>query len=320
MTLMENRDTAVLKRVQYDRYGGPEQMYFGSYVPPPLERNQVRVKVKAAAINPLDWKLRQGAMKLIVGRAFPKGVGSDYAGTVEAVGEDVTNVGLDDEVFGTMDFKNAGAFAETIVVDCEYLAKKPPQLSFGEAACLPIPAATAWVAIIDRAKARSGSHIFINGCSGAVGTLAVQLALARGARVSGSCGTAAMADAKAAGVDPVFNYADRSSYVKAGKFDAIFDTAGTMAVSEGLSMLERDGVFVDINPTPGRFIRGMLSGRYKVAFATMGTKHLAEIARLAGTRVLRSTIGLEKPFSEALSVIADAEAGLRGPGRIVLAL
>ena len=309
-----------MKRVQYDRYGGPEQMYLGNYTPPPIERGQVRVKVKAVAINPLDWKLRQGAMKLIIGRTFPKGIGSDYAGTVEAVGEDVTNVQFGDDVFGTMDFKNAGAFAESIVVDCRYLTRKPERLSFSEAACLPIPATTAWAAIIDKAQARSGARIFINGCSGAVGAFAVQLALARGATVAGSCGKAAMPAAKAAGVEPVFNYADTSSYREAGKFDAIFDTAGTMPVGEGLSMLKRGGVFVDINPTPGRAIRGMLSGRYKLAFATMGTEHLPEIAQLANEGVLRPKIGLEKPFSEALTAIADAESGFRSAGRIVLAL
>lgn len=309
-----------MKRVQYDRFGGPEQMYFGNYVPPPLERNQVRVKVKAVAINPLDWKLRQGAMKLIIGRTFPKGVGSDYAGTVEAVGEEVTNVKFGDDVFGTMDFKNAGAFAETIVVDSRYLTRKPPQLSFGEAACLPIPAMTAWAAIIDRAQARSGSRIFVNGCSGAVGAFAVQLALARGATVAGSCGKAAIPKAKTAGVGPVFNYADSSSYRSAGTFDAIFDTAGTMPVSEGLAMLNRGGVFIDINPTPGRIVRGMLSGRYKMAFATMGTEHLPEIAQFAHDGVLRPTIGFEKPFSEALTAIANVESGSLGPGRIVLAL
>jgi NADPH:quinone reductase-like Zn-dependent oxidoreductase len=246
-------------------------------------------------------------------------MGSDFAGTVDAIGDDVTSVRVGDEVFGTMDFKKVGAFAETVVVNSQYVAKKPPQLLFSEAACLPIPATTAWAAIIDKARARSGSRIFINGCSGAVGAFAVQLALARGAKVSGSCGAAARASVKAAGVDPVFNYADSSSYTKSGKFDAVFDTAGTMSVSDGLSMLEQQGVFIDINPTPARAVRGMLSRRYKLAFATMGTKHLPEIAKLAEEGVLRPTIAIETSFSEALAMIARAEAGPRVPGRIVLA-
>ena len=85
-------------------------------------------------------------------------------------------------------------------------------------------------------------------------------------------------------------------------------------------MLKRGGVFVDINPTPGRAVRGMLSGRYKLAFATMATEHLPEIAQLANEGALRPMVGLEKPFSEALTTIADAESGVRSSGRIVLAL
>lgn len=137
--------------------------------------------------------------------------------------------------------------------------------------------------------------------------------------MSGSCGKAATPKAKAAGVYPVFNYADNSSYRSARKFDAIFDTAGTMPVREGLSMLEPGGVFVDINPTP-RIVRGMLSRRYKMAFATMGTEHLRRSPSMRARVVLRPTIGLEKPFSDALTAIANAESGSRSHGRIVLAL
>lgn len=309
-----------MKRVQYDRYGGPEEMYIGEYVLPRLEADQVRVIVKAAAINPLDWKIRRGAMKLLTGRAFPKGMGSDFAGVVEAIGDNVKNVRVGDEVLGTMDIKKAGAFAEAIVTGSHLVARKPSQLSFSEAACLPIPATTAWAAILDKAQPRAGSRIFIHGCSGAVGSFAVQLALARSAHVSGSCGPGSMASAKDAGVDPVFDYGDRSSFAETGKFDAIFDTVGTLGVGEGLSMLKPKGVFIDINPTPGRVMRGMLSRRYKLVFSTMGNKHLAEIADVAGDGILQPTIGLEAPFTDAAAVIANAEAGRRSPGRIVLTL
>lgn len=309
-----------VKRVEYNRYGGPEEMYFGDYVLPPLESNQVRVIVKAAAINPLDWKLRQGAMKLIAGRGFPKGMGSDFAGVVEAIGDGVTNVRVGDEVFGTLEIKKAGAFAEMIIAESHLVARKPSQLSFNEAACLSIPATTAWAAIIDKAQARAGSRIFIHGCNGAVGASAVQLALARGAHVAGSCGPGSRASARDAGVDPVFDYADRRSFVENEKFDAIFDTVGTLSVSDGLSMLKPKGVFIDINPTLGRVLRGMLSRRYKLAFSTMGYRHLSDIADVAGDGILRPKIGLEAPFADALSVIANAEAGHRAAGRTVLTL
>ncbi|WFU10336.1 NAD(P)-dependent alcohol dehydrogenase [Rhizobium sp. CB3090] len=309
-----------MKRVQYDRYGGPEKMYIGKADLPQLGSKQVRVIVSAAAINPFDWKLRKGVMKLFMSRKFPKGMGTDFAGVVAAVGSDVRDISVGDEVFGTMDFKESGAFAEEVVLDSHLVAKKPIRLSFQEAACLPIPVMTAWAAVFDKAKASKGSRLFIHGCTGAVGASAVQLALARGVKVSGACGTASVESAKAAGVDPVFAYADKQLQAQNGKFDAVFDTLGTLAIGEGLAMLKKDGVFVDINPTPGRMMRGMLSRRYKLAFATMGIKHLSAIAELASEGALRPTIGLVVPFADALSAIAAVETGTRIPGKVVLAL
>ncbi|KPX51070.1 NAD(P)-dependent alcohol dehydrogenase [Pseudomonas amygdali] len=307
-----------MKRVQFGRYGGPEEMSFGEYELPPLEPQRVRVRVKAAAINPLDWKLRRGVMKFVTGRKFPQGMGSDFAGVVEAVGAQVKGIHVGDEVFGTAEIKRQGAFAEIIDASAELVVRKPATLSFSEAACLPIPAATAWAAIVGVARASSGSRIFIHGCSGAVGSSAVQLALARGAHVSGACGASSQANVKSAGVNPVFAYSDKASFASDGLYDAVFDTLGTLPVADGLTLLKPRGRFIDINPTPGRMLRGLVSGRYKMTFSTGGFKNLEEIAKLAGDGKLRSSIGLEAPFSDALSVIADAELGRRPAGRIVL--
>lgn len=307
-----------MKRVQYDRYGGPNEMYLANYDLPPIGDTQVCVSVRAAAVNPFDWKLRRGEMKLVTGGRFPKVMGTDFAGVVEAVGRGVVDFRIGDEVFGSVDFRLSGAFAEVVQVDSRHLAKKPSQLSFEEAACLSIPAATAWVAILDQARARPGARIFINGCGGAVGALAVQLALSRGAQVGGACGPAARPSAEAAGVDPVFGYGETEAYAQDGKFDAVFDTLGTLGVGEGIAMLKPQGVFVDINPTPGRMLRGVLSRRYRLAFATMGMKHLSAIARLAGDGVLRPTVGVVTPFNDAVLAIADAETGANRKGKLVL--
>ena len=185
---------------------------------------------------------------------------------------------------------------------------------------LLLAAMTAWVAILDRGRVRPGSRVFINGCSGAVGAFAVQLAIAHGARVSGTCGPASKDNARVAGVDPVFAYSDLDLHAQLGKYDVIFDTLGTLEVGHGLSMLGPKGVFVDINPTPSRVLRGLVSRRYKLTFAAMGIKHLPAIAELAGKGTLRPIIGLEAPFKEALTVLSKAEAGHRYPGKIVLTI
>ncbi|MDD1520761.1 MULTISPECIES: NADP-dependent oxidoreductase [Bradyrhizobium] len=309
-----------MKRVQYDRYGGPEEMYMGDFKLPELGPNDVRVVVRAAAINPFDWKLRRGAMKLFMNRSFPKGMGTDFAGVIEAVGRDVTNVSVGDEVLGTVDFKKSGAFAEKVVLESSLVAMKSPQLTFSEAACLPIPAMTAWAAIIDRARVRAGSSIFVNGCLGAVGSSAVQLAIAYGARVAGTSSPASMRKADAAGVHPIYAYSDKNAYVRGENFDAVFDTLGTLSVSDGLSMLKPDGVFVDINPTPRRLARGLLSRRYKLAFATMGIKHLSAIAELANKGALKLAVGIEAPFDDAVRTLAQTEAGPRISGKVVLTM
>lgn len=307
-----------MKRVQFFRYGGPEEMSFGKHTMPPLARGRVRVRVKAAAINPLDWKLRQGVMKFVTGRKFPQGMGSDFAGVVEQVGDSVTNFRVGDKVFGSVEIRRQGAFAELVDADVRLIARKPAALSFSEASCIPIPAATAWAAIVGAAKARSGQHFFINGCSGAVGSFAVQLALAHGARVSGSCGPASIATVQSAGVEPVWTYADKASFGSTGPYDAVFDTLGTLPVAEGLALLKPSGRFIDINPTPSRMLRGFVSGRYKLVFATAGYKNLSDIAHAAAKGDLYPSIGLEASFSDALNVLKDVEIGKRPPGRIVL--
>lgn len=307
-----------MKRVQFSRYGGPEEMSFSEYQLPDLAPGRVRVRVKAAAINPLDWKRRRGVMKIVTGWKFPQGMGSDFAGVVEQVGAGVTNVKVGDEVFGSAEIKRQGAFADVVDADARLLALKPASISFSEAACLPIPAATAWAAIVGAAKVRSGSRIFINGCSGAVGNFAVQLAQAYGATVSGSCGASSTAGVRSKGVAPIFAYSDKAAFTATGPYDAVFDTLGTLPVANGLAMLTPTGCFIDINPTPRRMLRGLISWRYKLVFATTGFKNLLEIATAAGEGKLHSTIGLEAPFADALNVLKDVETGYRPPGRVVL--
>lgn len=310
-----------MKQIQFDRYGDAGAMRLGWGDVPPPKPGQVRVSVRAAAINPLDWKQRQGAMRLFMDRRFPKGMGSDFAGVVEAVGEGVDAFQVGDEVLGTMDVKRPGAFAEVLVTEARNVAKKPSQLSFEEAACLPIPCTTAWAALLGKGRVSSGTRVLINGCTGAVGAMAVQLGVAQGAQVAGTCSRKSMGRARQAGLDQVFDYADPGSWRAAGQFDVIFDTAGTLDVGRGLSMLKSGGVFLDINPTPRRLLRGMLTRRYKMVFATMATRHLAEIAALAAQGTLKPAIGLERQFSEGVATIAAVEGGaLRVPGRVVLTL
>ena len=308
------------KRIQFDRYGGPTEMYLGDYEPPPLKRDQVRVRARAAAVNPLDWRQRNGATRLLMGRHKAKGMGSDFAGIVDAVGDRVDNVRVGDEVFGTMNFLRPGAFAEVLVTESSRVAKKPSRLSFAEAACLPIPATVAWAALLHRAKISAQSRVFVNGCMGAVGSMAVQLAKLHGARVTGTTNRASLEVARSVGVETALDYRDPALWEGLAPFDVVFDTVGSLDVSFGLSHLTPTGSFVDINPSFRRVLRGLGSRRYKLAFATMATDRLPEIGALAQQGVLKPTIGLGAALSDAVATIAAVELGQRPPGRVVITM
>jgi NADPH:quinone reductase-like Zn-dependent oxidoreductase len=306
-----------MQRIQYHGYGGPEEMRLEEFALPPLRAGQVLVRVKAASVNPFDWKLRAGEMKFMTGRAFPRAMGSDFAGVVEQVGADVTRLRAGQEVFGTARIKESGAFAPMLVTDGKLVAAKPAALSFEQAASLPIAAVTAWRGLMDKARLRTGQRVFVNGCTGNVGHVAVQLAKLAGAAVAGSCSGASEAYARELGVDPVIDYA-RETPSGLGKFDVVFDTAGTLSVPDGLALLEPGGVLLDINASLPRVLRGLLSRRYRMVFGNQTVETLEHLARLVAEGKLQLRLGRTAPLADAIALIADAERGRNPPGKAVI--
>lgn len=225
-----------MKRIQYDRYGSPELMHMAEVDSGSPGRGQVLVRVRAAAANPMDWKIRNGDMKMMTGRAFPRGLGHDFAGTVVTVGEGVTRFRDGDDVFGATSMKASGAFAEMIVADEKLLVEKPAHLSFEKAAALPTVGLTAIQCVVDKGRVKAGERVFINGCLGGVGRSAVQLAKLYGATVGGSCRMSARADAQALGISPVVDF-DFDPAGLEGQFDVVIDTAGTMSRKAAQTLL-----------------------------------------------------------------------------------
>ena len=129
---------ATVKRIQFHQYGGPEVMRLEDFEPARPGKGQVLVRVRAAAANPMDWKIRSGDMKLMTGRNFPRGLGHDFAGIIEAAGQGVTRLRIGDAVLGAASIKTAGAFAELVLAEENAVVKKPADLSYEQAATLPI--------------------------------------------------------------------------------------------------------------------------------------------------------------------------------------
>jgi NADPH:quinone reductase-like Zn-dependent oxidoreductase len=226
-----------VKRLQYDRYGGPEVMRLAEFEPPRPGPDEVLVRVRAAASNALDWKMRNGEMKLMTGRSFPRAMGHDFAGVVEAVGAGVTRLKAGDAVLGVARFRQAGAFAEMVTAPEKAVVLKPVDLSYERAAALPTVGVTAYQAT---AEVRPGQAVFVNGCLGGVGRAAVQFAQARGASVAGSCRDTAADEARELGVEPVVGFGFDPAAL-AGRFDLVFDTPGMLPFVVARTLLKPRG-------------------------------------------------------------------------------
>ena len=309
-----------MKRIQYNRYGGPEFMRVEDFQLPAPGNGEVAVKVKFAAINPIDWKLRNGRMKIVTGRTFPRAMGMDLSGTVMAIGPGVTRFKVGDAVFGLARFKESGALAEAVVTKENFLAGKPDNVSFEEAACLGTPGVTAWNGLIDKAKLQAGQHVFINGCAGAVGEAAVLLAQLFGAIVSGSCSAANIERARSLGVRSVYDYRMQDLSTIATRFDVVYDTAATMTVSAGLAMLHRGGVFLDLNPGLGKFMRSLFERRLKPIVGSPRADVLEKLANAARENKFKIRIGETVSLNDAIQLITELEQGRKLGGKGVVAM
>jgi len=309
-----------MKRIQYHRYGGPEVMELEDFQLAAPAKDEVAVKVKFSAINPIDWKMRNGVMKIVTGKAFPRAMGMDLSGTVIAVGSEVTRFKPGDAVFGLARFKETGTLAQAVLAKETALAKKPEDVSFEDAACLGTPGATAWTGLIDKAHLRGGQQVFVNGCAGAVGEATVQVARLHGAIVSGSCSARDMDRARGLGVQTVFDYRATDVSKIGERFDVVYDTAATMTTAQGLAMLRKDGVFLDLNPSPGKFIGAMFNRRLKPVICTPTAEMLDSLAQAARDENFRLPIGEIVPLSEAITLITALEAGRKVRGKSLVAM
>ncbi|MDT0615706.1 NADP-dependent oxidoreductase [Streptomyces lancefieldiae] len=295
-----------MKRIQYHQYGGPEVMRLEEFEPAPLSPDEVLVRVRAAAANPMDFGIRGGRMKHVTGRRFPRAMGYDFAGVVEAVGDRVTRLSVGDEVLGGTPIKWAGAFAEVVVAQEKGVVKKPGTLSFEDAAAIPTVGITALQALITKGKLQPGQAVFVHSCLGGVGRSAVQIALAHQATVAGSCRDTAKSEARDLGIDPVVDFGfDPASLTR--RFDLVLVAAGTLPVKAARTILKPGGRIISILPTPLNLVRSVLPGRFHAMIARPVTKDLEEVARAAGQGTLRLPIARTVPLSQAIPALTELE-------------
>jgi NADPH:quinone reductase-like Zn-dependent oxidoreductase len=249
-----------VKALVYERFGSSEVIALREIEKPVPADDEVLVQVRAVSVNPVDWHLMLGLpliARMEAGIRKPKTgrLGGDFAGTVEAVGKDVTQFQPGDDVYGI----RHGAMAEFVcVAQARTVAPKPPNLAFEQAAAVPVAALTALQGLRDKGGLAAGQTVLVNGASGGVGTFGVQIARALGAEVTGVCRTGNLDLVRSIGVDHVVDYT-REDFTRSGRrYDVLLDIAGTRSWSECRHVLTEHGTHVRVGgPKTNRVIGPM---------------------------------------------------------------
>jgi NADPH:quinone reductase-like Zn-dependent oxidoreductase len=332
MTAMAMAHTSMMKAIVRDTYGAPEVLKVGEVEKPELTDDRVLVRVHAASVARGDWYSLTG---LYIGRAEmglrkPKSrlVGGDFAGTVEAVGRDVTEFQPGDEVFGA----RSGALAEYACARTSAIALKPAHVTFEEAAAVPTSAITALQGLRDKGQLQPGQKVLINGASGGVGTFAVQIAKALGAEVTAVCSTRNVDLVRSLGADHVIDYTCEDFTRSAERYDLMFDNAGSRSWSECKRVLAPNARVVLVGGQMGGRVLGPLAHVIKAKLAAMfgSRKAVFFVAKFnsADMQVLRELLetGKVTPVIDRrypLSEVADAFRYLgegHAQGKIVITI
>jgi NADPH:quinone reductase-like Zn-dependent oxidoreductase len=265
-----------MNAIDYHEYGSPDVLELKDIDKPLVKDDEVLVRVHAASVNRLDWHLMRGSpyiSRLQAGLRKPKDsvLGADVAGQVEAVGKAVTKFQQGDDVFGSLFGQGFGAFAEYVSVSDDFLELKPANLSFEQAAAVPLAALTALQGLRDHGRVAPGHKVLIIGASGGVGTFAVQIAKSFGAEVTGVCSARNVDMVRSIGADHVIDYTQEDFTEGGQRFDLVFETAGSHSPSEIRRVLTSKGTLVLIGHggsegrwigPVGRLIRALVLSRF----------------------------------------------------------
>jgi len=327
---MPNKQPCRMRAAIRTQYGQPEVLKIADIVCPEYEEDEVLVEVRSAAVNPYDWHGMTGTpyiTRMGSGWSKPKdtGLGVDVSGVVAAVGAQVSEFAVGDEVFGCAD----GAYAEYVAAKADSLARKPANTPFDEAAAVPVAALAALQGLRDHGKLQSGQRVLVNGASGGVGTFAVQLAKHLGATVTGICSASNARMVLSLGADHVVDYTTEDFTEDASAYDVIFDNMGNRTMSEIKRCLSPSGCYVVVGGPKGiilgplvHMIKAMVSFMFgsqrAAAFMTQRKRaDLEFLADLLSAGALRSVVETKYPLEQVGMAMTHLATG-RAKGKLVL--
>ncbi|ASK60945.1 NADPH:quinone reductase [Virgibacillus phasianinus] len=287
-----------MKAIVIEAYGSSDQLIEKEVPIPALEDKQVLVELHATSINPIDWKLREGYLQEKLPFNFPIILGWDAAGIVKDVGSNVTNFQIGDHVFARPKTTENGTYADYTAIDEDLLAKMPENLSFEEAASVPLAGLTAWQCLVDFSSIKAGDKVLIHAGSGGVGSFAIQIAKSFGAYAASTASGKNEAFLKELGVDKFINYKEENFEEVIEDFDIVVDTMGGDIQEKSFDVLKKGGKLVSIAQPPDEKnaeLKGIKAG---FVWLEPSGKQLAELGRLIKHEQVHTTIGHTFEFSQ----------------------
>jgi NADPH:quinone reductase-like Zn-dependent oxidoreductase len=323
-----------MKAIVCTQYGPPDKLQFKEMPTPKPNDNQVLVKLHAASVNPLDWRIMRADpffVRFFIGLLKPRLeiLGSDFAGRVEEVGKNITQYRPGDEVFGAKGF-SGGAFAEYVCATEEELAQKPANASFEQAAALPVAALTALQGLRDKGNIQAGQKVLIDGASGGVGTFGIQIAKSFGSEVTAVCSTKKLDTARSIGADHVIDYTQEDFTRNGLQYDLILAANAFHSVFDYRRALTPTGICVKAGgkPTFSGALQDLLlapllalAGRKKTCgiFAKMNHSDLVILADLLEAGKMPPVIDRSYPLNETAEALRYLEIG-HARGKVVIAI
>ena len=293
----------MMKAIAINKYGAADVLQYTEVEQPQIKSDQLLVKVYSSSVNPIDWKIRQGMLRVLTGNKFPIVLGFDVAGEVVEVGEQVTGFQKGDAVYAYLDGISGGAYAEYAAVSERVACLKPSNMTYEQAAAVPLAASTALQALRDKGEIKKGQKVLINGASGGVGTFAVQIAKAYEAEVTAVCSSNNVELVKSLGADRVIDYTQQDFTKDTIEYDIIFDAVSKRSFSECKNNLVRQGIYITLLPSLDIILQGFLtlfSGgkKAKLFFAQASGKDLAYLKDAIEAGKIKSVIDRAYPLSE----------------------
>ncbi len=305
-----------MKKVLYRSFGGLDVLELADADVPEPGAHEVLVAVKAAAVNPVDWKMREGQVKFLTGWRMPQGQGLEFSGVVERVGRSVTAYAAGDQVFGAA----SDCLAEFVVAKERKIAKKPAGVTFGAASTIPVAGTTA-SSLFERAAISQGTEVLINGVTGGIGMFGTQLAVRRGAHVTAVVSEKGAEYVQRWGVHHVVDYRKNNVLEIGRRSDVVVELSDKLSFTQGRQLLKPGGKYVASLPRPVELLSGLVSNLYsRQKYALMGmqarTDALAALAGEVASGHVEVVIGQTYPLTAFREAYAETSAG-RFVGKVV---